>query len=121
MTNEKYFEAVRGLLLGTPDLIEAKYTAEMDGEQILKYAQFCKELIQSPHWQTLLKEIELTQKSFAVAQAENYEQVTYSRAIIISLKLLNEMAGQKAGLIQTEKTSIADDSPERHDVLTPSE
>lgn len=85
-------ELIRENMKGiTSKLLEQKLAGDLEPQERQELYKFAFQLQTSPFWLTLLKEVVTSQMDLTTMKAENYDIVTFGRATINGVLLLDEL------------------------------
>lgn len=75
----------------TAKLLEQRLAQDLEPQEKLELYKFAYQLQTSPFWLTLIKEVTTSQLDLSVMKAENYDIVTFGRATVNGVLLLDEL------------------------------
>lgn len=117
MTSEdQYVQQVREELEKVWEKLELD---ALEGEEEVKWVEFCKTLVNNPYWNRMIDVIRQSQLEMAGLEAKNYSEVTMNRAVVLAALSLKALVAKKAGKYEEKRGEIKEGSPESFEPFTP--
>jgi len=102
-------------------LVDVQLVDDLDQERKRKFYWFCNYMFNNEFFKMIIKEHITAQSDAAVMKAENYDIVTFHRAVIVAFSLIDEFFKKNAAafesLSQEEKKILTKDDPQRFEIL----
>ena len=100
--------------LGGIDFTDIQNFDELGMNEKQAMDKFLDMIYRSPMWKILLKKVIDTQKNYTVIEAENYDKVTFGRATISAMLMLDTLFKEVSNSTRLQKDVSKFDSSSAH-------